>query len=198
MSGITLIAGLGNPGAEYENNRHNAGFWFVDRLAREYSAELQGKPKLHGASARVEIAGTPVWLFKPAAYMNQSGRALQAFTAFHKVAMERVLVAHDEIDFPAARVRLKRGGGHGGHNGLRDVIAYLGADFWRLRIGVGHPGSKERVVSHVLGDASMEEEAGIRASFGCALAVIAQLVQGEFDAAVNALHADRDGGHDGL
>ncbi len=193
MSGIILIAGFGNPGAAYENNRHNAGFWFVDTLAREYGAELRHQPKLRGASVRVDIAGVAVWLFKPSVYVNQSGHALRAFAAFHKVETQRLLVAHDEIDFPVARLRLKCGGGHGGHNGLRDAIACLGPDFWRLRIGVGHPGSKERVVPHVLGDATADEAAGIRESFGCALAVMPQLAQGEFDAAVNTLHARGDG-----
>ena len=188
MSGITLIAGLGNPGAEYENNRHNAGFRFVDRLARECGVGWVRKPKLHGAGARAEIVGAPVWLFKPDTFVNGSGRALQAFVTFYKVRMEQVLVVHDEIDFPSAQVRLKRGGGHGGHNGLRDIIACLGADFWRLRIGVGHPGSREQVVSYVLSDAGAEDEVEIRASFGCALSVIPVLVQGEFDAAVSALH----------
>ncbi len=189
MSGITLIAGLGNPGAKYEKNRHNAGFWFVDMLAQECGTHLRSQPKLHGASARADIAATPVWLFKPDTYMNQSGRAVQMFSAFHKIESEQVLIAHDEIDFPAARLRLKQGGGHGGHNGLRDIISCFGGGFWRLRIGVGHPGSRQRVVSHVLSDATADEVAGIRESFGCALAVIPQLVQGEFDAAVNALHA---------
>ncbi len=189
MSGIALIAGLGNPGAEYQHNRHNAGFWFLDALARECGAQLNNQPKLHGASARVDFGGAPVRLFKPATYMNHSGRALQAVAAFYKVEPERILIAHDEIDFPPAQVRLKRGGGHGGHNGLRDVIAHIGADFWRLRVGVGHPGSKERVTSHVLGDVSAEEEAAIRESFGCAMSVVPSLVQGEFDAALNALHA---------
>ena len=189
MSGIALIAGLGNPGAEYRHNRHNAGFWFLDALASECGAQLSNQPRLHGASARVDLDGAPLRLFKPAVYMNHSGRALQAVAAFYKVAPERILIAHDEIDFPPARVRLKRGGGHGGHNGLRDVIAQIGADFWRLRIGVGHPGSKERVVSHVLSDVSSEDEAAIRESFGCAMAVVPRLVQGEFDAALNALHA---------
>lgn len=189
VNSILLIAGLGNSGPEYADNRHNAGFWFLDALAEECGAQFRNQPKLYGATTAVEIAGRSVRLFKPGGYMNESGRALQACALFHKVAPERVLVAHDEIDFPAAKVRLKCGGGHGGHNGLRDVAAHLGSDFWRLRIGVGHPGSRERVTPHVLGDATAEEQAAIRESLGCALAVVAQLVRGEFDAAVNALHA---------
>ena len=189
MSGITLIAGLGNPGAEYENNRHNAGFWFVDALAHECGVGLRTQPKLRATSVRADLDGVSVWLFKPNTYMNESGSALQAFVTFYKIEMERVLVVHDEIDFPVAQMRLKRGGGHGGHNGLRDIIARLGADFWRLRIGVGHPGSKERVVSHVLGDATADEAADIRANFNCARALMPQLVHGEFDAATHALHA---------
>ena len=188
MSGITLIAGLGNPGVKYRNNRHNAGFWFVDRLAHEYGAELSRASRLHGASARVEIGGAPVWLFKPGTYMNQSGYALQAFVAFHKIAMEQVLIAHDEIDFPMAKVRLKRSGGHGGHNGLRDVISRLGAGFWRLRIGVGRPDDREQVVAYVLSDAAAEEKAEIGARLNCALTAVPFLARGEFDAAVNLLH----------
>ena len=184
-----MIAGLGNPGAEYENNRHNAGFWFVDALAHECGVGLRTQPKLRATSVRADLDGVSVWLFKPNTYMNESGSALQAFVTFYKIEVERVLVVHDEIDFPVAQMRLKRGGGHGGHNGLRDIIARLGADFWRLRIGVGHPGSKERVVSHVLGDATADEAADIRANFNCARALMPQLVRGEFDAATHALHA---------
>lgn len=189
MSGIRLIVGLGNSGAEYEDNRHNAGFWFLDSIVCEYGAGLRRQSKLHGAFVRVSIAGHNVGLFKPATFMNQSARAVQAVAAFYRVEMRQVLVAHDEIDFPVARIRLKFGGGHGGHNGLRDITTLLGRDFWRLRIGIGHPGDRRRVVSYVLGDAGTSERAAISESCKPALALIPQLVRGEFDAAINSLHS---------
>ena len=189
MTGIALIVGLGNPGAAYENNRHNVGFWFVDMLAREYGAELRQQNKLYGSSTRMEVVDQHMWLFKPDTYMNKSGRALQVFMGFHKIGPEQILVAHDEIDFPLAQVRLKHGGGHGGHNGVRDVIACIGADFWRLRIGVGHPGSKRHVVSHVLGDASEDEVIDIRSGLKGVFSIVPQLVRGEFDTATHRLHA---------
>ena len=190
MSGISLIVGLGNPGAQYKSNRHNAGFWFLDMLAHECGVSLHKQPKLHGVVARAEIAEKNVCLFKPDVYMNQSGRALQAIVAFYKIEIGQVLIVHDEIDFPVAQIRLKRGGGHGGHNGLRDIIACLGAGFNRLRIGVGHPGDKNRVVSHVLSNATATEKTAIYESLGCALAVMSHLVLGDFDAAANQLHAE--------
>ena len=189
MSGIRLIVGLGNPGAEHEKNRHNAGFWFLESLARKCNVKLRERPKLHGKIARVNIAGHAVMLFRPDTYMNQSARAVQAAVAFYKLEPRQMLVAHDEIDFPVARLRLKPGGGHGGHNGLRDISACLGTDFWRLRIGIGHPGDKRRVVSHVLGDVNAKEKTAIDENFGYALAVIPQLISGEFDTAINSLHS---------
>ena len=189
MDGIRLIVGLGNPGAEHRNNRHNAGFWFLDLLARQCRVELRQRAKLYGAVARAEIAGHTVGLFKPDTYMNRSARGVQAVSAFYKIDVRQMLVVHDEIDFPPAQVRLKLGGGHGGHNGLRDIIAHLGADFWRLRIGVGHPGDRRRVVSYVLGDAKPEERSAIEAACGDALAVMEHIVRGEFDLAANNLHS---------
>ncbi len=161
----------------------------MDSLARKCGVELRRRSKLHGFIAQSDIGGHAVGLFKPDAYMNQSGRAVQAVSAFYKVDTWQLLVVHDEIDFPLSQARLKRGGGHGGHNGLRDIIAHLGGDFWRLRIGIGHPGDKSRVVSHVLGDAKPTEKAAIKAGCDCALAVLEYLAQGEFELAVNKLHS---------
>ncbi len=157
-SGIRLIAGLGNPGPRYQDTRHNAGFWFVDRVAAAHGASWRAEKRFFGEVAQLTLPGSPVRLLKPATYMNESGRAVGALARFFGVEPEQVLVAHDEIDLPPGIVRLKRGGGHGGHNGLRDVIPQLGSpDFARLRIGVGHPGHKDQVVGYVLSRPGTEE-----------------------------------------
>lgn len=192
--GILLIAGLGNPGARYRNNRHNAGLWFADQLARQYNAQFTAQSKFHGSSARIETASGLVWLFKPALFMNESGRALSAFVNFHKLPPAQVLIAHDEIDFEAGRVRLKNSGGTGGHNGLADIVRCLGADFWRLRIGVGHPGSSDRVSGYVLSDPAADEARLITAAITRAADVIERVAGGEFEAAMNELHAAEGGG----
>jgi PTH1 family peptidyl-tRNA hydrolase len=144
-SSIRAIVGLGNPGAEYQYTRHNAGFWFVDRLADAGRAEFRVESKFFGALAKVRIAGTDLMLLKPGTYMNRSGQAVQALAAFYKLAPEQILIAHDELDLPVGTARLKLGGGHGGHNGLRSIHQHLGEHYARLRIGVGHPGNKDLV-----------------------------------------------------
>lgn len=150
---IQLIVGLGNPGAEYDQTRHNAGFHFVDTLARHCQAQLKHDSKLGAEVARARIGQQEVWLLKPMTYMNRSGRAVQGIAQFYKLDPGSILVAHDELDLPPGVAKLKVGGGHGGHNGLRDIIACLGnqRDFRRLRIGIGHPGQASEVVSFVLG-----------------------------------------------
>ena len=158
-SDLKLIVGLGNPGAEYARTRHNAGFWLVDELARRHGGSFRTESRHQGEVARVKIAGREIWLLKPTTFMNRSGGAVQSLSGFYKIAPGEMLVAHDEIDLPVAALRLKEGGGHGGHNGLRDIIVTLGDAFWRLRIGVGHPGSKPEVVDYVLRRAPAEEDA---------------------------------------
>jgi len=183
-----LIVGLGNPGAEYQRTRHNAGFWFVDELARTAGASWKRESKLQCELARARIAGQELWLMKPGTFMNRSGAAVQAVVAFYRLALAETLVAHDDIDLPPGAVRLKQGGGHGGHNGVRDVIACLGADFWRLRIGVGHPGDKDEVIGAVLGRASAAEQRLIDAAIIRALAVLPVLLNEGAQKAMNSLH----------
>ncbi|MBD3620520.1 MAG: aminoacyl-tRNA hydrolase [Chromatiales bacterium] len=186
---IRLIAGLGNPGPEYDQTRHNAGFWFVDELARRHGGQFRREGKFAGEVCRLHLGGQEVWLLKPQTYMNRSGQSLKLMTTFYKIDIGEVLVAHDEIDLPPGTTRLKRGGGHGGHNGLRDIMAQLGKDFWRLRIGVGHPGSKEQVVNYVLGRPGREEDTLIRQDIDAAADLADRIVGGEIQKAMNQLHA---------
>jgi PTH1 family peptidyl-tRNA hydrolase len=152
MTGLPLriIVGLGNPGPEHQVTRHNAGFWFVDLLARREKVEFRDYRKYSGETARVTIAGQEIILLKPTTYMNRSGLSIHQLSEFFKVPADDILVAHDEMDLPVGTLRLKHGGGHGGHNGLRDTISHIGDSFWRLRIGVGHPGNKAEVIDYVL------------------------------------------------
>jgi PTH1 family peptidyl-tRNA hydrolase len=190
-SGIQLIAGLGNPGAEYENTRHNAGAWFVDALADQAKVTLRHNAKLQGRHALAKIGGMDVHLFIPATYMNLSGQALAAVAGYYKIAPAEILVAHDEIDLPPATIRLKFEGGHGGHNGLRDIISHLGTKgFYRLRIGVGHPGNSKDVVDFVLNAPGKAQRAAIDAALVAAEPVVPLLLQGEFQKAMQLLHSE--------
>lgn len=155
---IRLVVGLGNPGADYVSTRHNAGFWFVDELARRFGGQFKPEKKFHGEMARIDIAGNDVRLLKPMTFMNRSGLAVRAAADFLKIPVQSILVAHDEIDLPPGELRLKQAGGHGGHNGLRDTTAHMSADYLRLRIGVGHPGNASEVVGYVLKRPSKDEE----------------------------------------
>jgi PTH1 family peptidyl-tRNA hydrolase len=155
---LKLVVGLGNPGAQYERTRHNAGFWFVDELARRHGGTFRMESRHQGELTRVRVAGAELWLLKPQNFMNRSGGAVAAVAAFYRIAPAEILVVHDELDLPAGTLRLKYAGGHGGHNGLRDIIATIGADFWRLRIGIAHPGGKDEVVDYVLRRAPPDEE----------------------------------------
>lgn len=146
---LRAIIGLGNPGAEHARTRHNAGFWFADRLAENFGGAFRKEARFHGELAEITVAGQRLLLLKPTTYMNGSGRAVQALMTFHKLLPDQLLVAHDELDLPAGAARLKVGGGHGGHNGLRDLHAQIGAEYRRLRIGVGHPGQKELVTNYL-------------------------------------------------
>ena len=185
---MKLIAGLGNPGAEYQRTRHNAGFWFVDELARQAGASWRRESKLQCELARARIADTDVWLMKPNTFMNRSGAAVQAVSSFYRVPPDELLVVHDEIDLPPGAVRLKQGGGHGGHNGVRDVIAVLGPDFWRLRLGVGHPGERDQVVDAVLSRASADEQQLIDAALARGLDAMPQFISGATQKAMQQLH----------
>ena len=186
---IRLIVGLGNPGPEYDQTRHNAGFWFVDELARRFGGQFRRESKFAGEACRIQVAGEELWLLKPQTFMNRSGQSLKLMTAFYKLSIEEVLVAHDEIDLPPGTTRLKKGGGHGGHNGLRDIMAQQGKDFWRLRIGVGHPGSKEQVANYVLARPGREEDQFIRQDIDAAADLIELIVRGELQQAMNRLHS---------
>jgi PTH1 family peptidyl-tRNA hydrolase len=185
---IELIVGLGNPGSRYADTRHNAGWWFVDELASRHGGVFREQPKFFGETAEIAIAGQRLRLLKPLTYMNESGRSVAAVANFYRYAPGQLLVAHDELDLPAGVARLKVGGGHGGHNGLRDLIAALGADFWRLRLGIDHPGQRSEVTDYVLRRASAAEETLIRSAVAEAVDVIPMLLtQGE-QRAKTALH----------
>ncbi len=190
VSSVRLIAGLGNPGAEYERTRHNAGFWFVDALGREWGGDFRREAKFHGEVCRISVQGQAVWLLKPDTWMNRSGQAVARLANFYKIPLEQILVAHDDLDLPPGTVRLKRGGGHGGHNGLRDIIALLGGNgFLRLRIGIGHPGSREQVTPFVLGVPPESERKLIEEAIDCAVGEIPSLVRGELQKVMNRLHS---------
>lgn len=189
---LDLIAGLGNPDPEYLTTRHNAGFWLVDILAREHDASFTANKKLEAEATEITLAGQRIRLLKPTTYMNESGRALARAVSYFKIPTERVLVCYDELDLPPGRARLKFGGGHAGHNGLRSVMAHLGAEFWRLRIGVGHPGDRSRVTGHVLRRAPASEEEMILATIRRAIEVLPILLGQGAERAMNQLHTDED------
>lgn len=161
-SRLRAIVGLGNPGPEYERTRHNTGFWFVDLLADAYRGSFRFEAKFKGDLARIRIGADEVLLLKPQTYMNKSGDAIQPLAAFYKLEPADVLVAHDELDLPVGTMKLKRAGGHGGHNGLRSVHQHLGPDYLRLRIGIGHPGTKDQVLGYVLGRPNAADDKLIR------------------------------------
>ncbi len=188
MSSVQLIVGLGNPGEKYEQTRHNAGFWFVDEVARQYGVEFRPETKFLGLAARVQSNGLDFWLLKPSTFMNRSGQSIQALAKFYKIPVESILVVHDELDLPPGSAKLKQGGGHGGHNGLRDTIAALGKNFLRLRLGIGHPGHKDMVVDYVLKNASKADRQMIDDASYQATKVIPDLVKGDLAKAMQELH----------
>ena len=189
MSKLSLSVGLGNPGKEYAQTRHNAGFWFVERLAEAYGISLKADPKFYGISGRGNIEGQDVRLLLPTTFMNASGKSVVPFAKFYQVAPETMLIAHDELDMNPGVIRLKTGGGHGGHNGLRDIVPHLGSNFHRLRIGIGHPGSKERVSGHVLSKAPSSEQDLMDDAIAHALSRIQLLVNGDIQQAMNQINA---------
>lgn len=197
MSGLRLIVGLGNPGAEHLRNRHNAGFWLVDALARREGARFGIESKLRGETARISLDGQSLWLLKPTTYMNASGASVGAALRYWKIAPEEMLVVHDDLDLPPGAARLKFDGGHGGQNGLRDLFAHIGhGRFHRLRLGIGHPGHKDRVTGWVLGSPSAADESRIVDAIARSLEVLPLAVAGEFERAMKELHTagDRESG----
>ena len=187
---LRVIAGLGNPGPKYTETRHNAGFWFIEDVARKYSATFRPEKKFHGEVAKLSLEGKDIWLLKPDTFMNRSGLAVQSLLSFYRITAEQLLVAHDEIDLPPGTAKLKTGGGHGGHNGLRDIINQLGTnDFHRLRIGVGHPGSKDQVVDYVLHNASRDDRILIDRDIDDAVSVMPELASGALEQAMQKLHS---------
>ena len=189
MSNISLIVGLGNPGSEYAQTRHNAGSWFVERLAEQYGIQLKTDSKYKGISGRGNIEGQDVRLLLPTTFMNRSGQSVVPFAKFYQIAPEAMLIAHDELDMNPGVIRLKTGGGHGGHNGLRDIVPHTGPNFHRLRIGIGHPGSKEQVSGHVLNKAPNSEQSLMDDAIHHALGRIKLLVNGEIQQAMNQINA---------
>ena len=189
MAGLRLIVGLGNPGSEHARTRHNAGFHFVEALAEKAGARWNVDSKLFGETAKVEIAGQTVWLLKPATFMNLSGKSVAAALRFWKIEPDAMLVAHDELDLAPGVVRLKFDGGHGGQNGLRDIFKHTGhGKFGRLRIGIGHPGHKDRVTGWVLGRANADDDVLIARGIDDALAVMPLIAEGNFNEAQKRLN----------
>jgi PTH1 family peptidyl-tRNA hydrolase len=191
LTAIKLIAGLGNPGSEYRGTRHNAGADFVEELARQCSTPLQAESKFFGLAGRVNYAGYDLRLIIPTTFMNRSGKAVAAIASFYKVAPEEILIAHDELDIPAGTARFKQGGGHGGHNGLRDIVPALGnnKNFHRLRIGIDHPGHASKVSGYVLSQPSQVDRTRIEACIDEAIAALPLLLSGDATKAMTRLHS---------
>jgi PTH1 family peptidyl-tRNA hydrolase len=191
-SAIKLIVGLGNPGPEHLMTRHNAGFWFADVLAAKYSLSFRSESRFRSELCRLSIADNDCYLCKPMTFMNRSGQPVQAIAGFYKIALNEILVVHDEIDLEAGVVRFKQGGGHGGHNGLRDIIEKMGGnEFNRLRIGVGHPGNSSDVVNYVLERTPAAEEDLIMQSISDVMEMIPQILSGEFQKVMHKLHTSQ-------
>lgn len=187
---ILMVVGLGNPGADYENTRHNAGALFVEALARAAGQTLRPEKKYHGLYARIQWQGLDLHLLNPTTFMNRSGLAVKALADFFKIQPQQILVAHDELDLPPGTAKLKKGGGHGGHNGLRDTIAHLGTnEFQRLRIGIGHPGDSRRVTGYVLGRLGKQETEELNAVIDEIMRVLPDAASGKLPAAMNRLHS---------
>ena len=192
MAGLRLIVGLGNPGAEHARTRHNAGFWFIDALAERTGARFGLESKLYGETAKATIGGQTLWLLKPATFMNLSGKSVTAALRYWKIEPDECLIAHDELDLDPGTARLKFDGGHGGQNGLRDTITHLGhGKFHRLRVGIGHPGHKDRVTPWVLGRPGATDEKLILESIADAMDVLPLAIAGDFNEAMKRLHTPR-------
>jgi len=190
LTAIQLVAGLGNPGARYAQTRHNAGFWFLDAVARRYAVQFHLESRYKSEVARCSIDGNDCRLQKPLDFMNRSGAPVAALAGFYRIPRSAILVVHDDIDLPPGTVKLKRDGGHGGHNGLRDLIPVLGGnDFLRLRVGIGHPGHRDDVVGYVLQPASREERIAIDGAIDTAVQVLPDIIAGQLDKAMQELHS---------
>ncbi len=189
---IKLLVGLGNPGPEYESTRHNAGFWWLDEVAHLLKAPLVMDRSYHGLVARTTVDGQTVWLLKPQTFMNLCGKSVAALARFFKIAPDEILVAHDELDIVAGEAKLKLGGSHAGHNGLRDIHAQLGTDdYWRLRLGIGRPVDKAEVINWVLKKPSLDHRVAIDQSIERALKALPQLLRGEMDKATLLIHTSK-------
>ncbi|MCG6934815.1 MAG: aminoacyl-tRNA hydrolase [Proteobacteria bacterium] len=192
---VDLVVGLGNPGPEYEHTRHNAGFWFLDALAYAHNVGFRQEKKFHGAVARIDVNGHEVWLLKPDTFMNLSGQAVQALASFYKIELTHILVVHDDLDLSPGIARLKQGGGHGGHNGLRDIASRMGGNgFLRLRLGIGHPGDRQKVTGHVLKKATDDDRTEIERAIELAMRVLPDVVNGDLQKAMNQLHSQPGNG----
>jgi peptidyl-tRNA hydrolase, PTH1 family len=188
---LKVIVGLGNPGPEHLLTRHNVGFWLVDALALETGAKFRSHTKFQGEICRIQLAGSDITLLKPSTYMNRSGLSVRALADYMKVEPREMMVAHDELDLPVGDTRFKFAGGHGGHNGLRDVITHLGADFWRVRIGIDHPSDKLQVIDYVLRRAPKGDEEALLASIQDALEALPTFLEQGAERAMNALHSQK-------
>ena len=189
---IKLLVGLGNPGNEYEDTRHNAGFWLIDAVAQELKVSLMPERSYHGLMARTTVNGQTVWLLEPQTFMNLSGKSVSALAKFFKIQSQEILVAHDELDIAPGEAKLKLGGSHAGHNGLRDIHAQLGtADYWRLRLGVGHPGDKAEVVSWVLKKPLLEQRKAIDTGIERAVGALPLLLTGDMGKAMARIHTHK-------
>lgn len=192
MKPIKLIVGLGNPGIKYAQTRHNVGFKFIDELCDKYGFTLKDSKKFQGHAGKVTIGNHEVWLLKPETYMNHSGRSVASLATFYKIKIDEILVIYDELDLPAGTAKLKKGGGHGGHNGLRDIISLMGSnEFMRIRLGIDHPGHKSKVVSWVLNRASQDDEISIDNAITNSLSIIEDLLDGHLEKAMKELHTKK-------
>ncbi len=189
MSEIKLIVGLGNPGSEYVATRHNVGFWLVDALSEQARQPLNVEPKFKASLATIDYKGHSLKILKPLTYMNRSGECVGAFARFYKITPENILVVHDDLDLPPGTARLKFDGGHGGNNGIRDIVSHLGTkEFYRLRLGIGHPGQKDDVTDYVLTKPSLSDKAKILEAINHTFDVLPDIVEGKMDKAMNHLH----------
>ncbi len=189
---IKLFVGLGNPGPDYEATRHNAGFWWIDALARELKVSLVPERSYYGLAGRTSVNGQSVWLLQPQTFMNLSGKSVASLARFFKIQPEEILVVHDELDLPPGQVKLKRGGSHAGHNGLRDIHAQLGSpDYWRLRIGIGHPGEKSEVANWVLKKPAPDQRTLIEDSIAHSLKAHTAMLAGDMDKATLLVHTTK-------
>ncbi|MFM2435245.1 MAG: hypothetical protein RL063_1226 [Pseudomonadota bacterium] len=201
VNGIKLLVGLGNPGDKYADTRHNAGFWWVDQLVATTSSNLALEAKFHGVAGKLNCAslnpngldlGAETWLLKPTTFMNASGKAVAALANYYKISPEQIMVIHDELDLAPGNVKLKKGGGHGGHNGLKDIAAALGTkEFWRLRLGIGHPGDRNEVINYVLKAPLKDEQTLINSCIDDSINIVPQLLSADFESAMLKLHTKK-------